>query len=608
MESERVSRDLSIEASDALKAQRPILILLIEDRMNDAKLFQKVLSMSGDAGRYWLIHAKRLSSALSMLQKERVDVVVLDLSLPDSEGFGAIQLIREAAPNVPVVVLTGSDEPESSSSSIRWGAQEFISKNNMNAEVLSKAIKNSIERYRHQGKLERKERESDSLEIDPETQLSTDKVFKVRLNYAFEQARRESKLLGLMLIRVHDFFLGDEGVPSSLKSSAWSFLAGRLNHTLRKNDTIGRLNDNTFALLCYDVHDMTVMHRLASKIVQLLRSPFDFSNGKLKLSFNMGVALSPLDAIESEALIASAEHAITLAEQNGKNKYAFSSKALNVKVNEFATQVSNVKAALSTESFELYASSIHSLQDESIVGFKLKLSSKDPELQNLSHYEILDLSDLANARHEILKWMLQQLSGFSQRFKSEPLSLIRFHLELPSNYLFHKNLGAILGDMARYENLRSDQLVLSVGEELSWSRPERANYLLEELTRNEIRFSLDNFGVGQSSLTQLAHLRRFSLDSIGLSKDLVREATRVEERKEFVGALIQMAHYLNQKVIVKDVTDFQSLELLTTLGSDFVEGEALGRCELLSSWEAILHEQNDNLGSSSSRRLRFFTN
>lgn len=562
------------------KALRPILILLIEDRLNDAKLFQKVLSTASDAGRYWLIHTKRLSSALTMLQKERVDVVVLDLSLPDSEGLGAIELIRQNAPMVPVIVLTGSAEPNYSSTSLKLGAQEFISKDNMSGESLSTSIQNSIDRHRHNSQLEMElSKERSSLEVDTETQLPTQRIFRIRLEYALEQARRESKILGLMLVRVHDFLLDGTSVPHSLRPSAWGFLANRLTHMLRKNDTIGRLDENTLALLCYDVHDILGVHRLASKIAKMLESPFEFQSDELKLSFNMGVASSPFDEATSSDLIAAAERALDYSAIQGKNQCSFASKLLNIQANEAAQQAIHIKSALSGNSFQLNTKKIISFDSKKLSGFRVQISSTEPALASMGHHEILDMCDLVGVRQEILKWMFKCIADVRSGLDRESSNgNTNFYIQLPSSYLFHIGLPTMLSSVVKDLGVKPENIVVEVNEDMAWARPDRASHLFESLFQLGFRFCVENLGAGHASLTQLAHLKRFSLGVVGLSTELIRESAKSPEKHHLLSALIDACHRLGLSVSAKDIRDANQIEVLKGLGCDWIE-----ECEIRPS-------------------------
>ena len=86
-----------------------ISVLLIEDNEGDAYLVSESLANS-QPPRFKITHRDRLSSGLTCLSNESFDLVLVDLSLPDSDGFETFRRVRECSPSIPIVVLTGQDD------------------------------------------------------------------------------------------------------------------------------------------------------------------------------------------------------------------------------------------------------------------------------------------------------------------------------------------------------------------------------------------------------------------------------------------------------------------------------------------------------------------
>ncbi|MGD9160348.1 MAG: ATP-binding protein [Desulfobacteraceae bacterium] len=123
----------------------PKKVLLIEDNRGDARLIQEILSEA--TWRSFEIEvAERLSEGLEALSVTVFDVVLLDLSLPDSSGLKTLAKIQASSPQTPVVVLTGLDDDILAIDAVRRGAQDFLVKGHINADSLSRAIRYSIER------------------------------------------------------------------------------------------------------------------------------------------------------------------------------------------------------------------------------------------------------------------------------------------------------------------------------------------------------------------------------------------------------------------------------------------------------------------------------
>lgn len=126
-------------------AKRPIQVLHVEDSDADADLVSESLGGLSDP-RFIPKKVARLSDAFDYLKDHSVDVVLLDLSLPDSHGFETLSRFLEKAPNLPIVVLTGAEERELGVQSVREGAQDYLFKGQIESERLRRVILHAIER------------------------------------------------------------------------------------------------------------------------------------------------------------------------------------------------------------------------------------------------------------------------------------------------------------------------------------------------------------------------------------------------------------------------------------------------------------------------------
>ncbi|MBA3045823.1 MAG: PAS domain S-box protein [Euryarchaeota archaeon] len=130
-------------------------ILLIEDNPGDARLIQELLSEDT------FIHidtVERLSTGLEYLDEEKIDALLLDLSLPDSHGLETFNRVQDCFPRLPILILTGLDDNELASEAVRKGAQDYLVKGQIDSKLLIGAIKYAIERKKLERALQESER------------------------------------------------------------------------------------------------------------------------------------------------------------------------------------------------------------------------------------------------------------------------------------------------------------------------------------------------------------------------------------------------------------------------------------------------------------------
>ncbi|MBK5294531.1 MAG: response regulator [Acidobacteriia bacterium] len=113
--------------------------LLVEDNEGDLRLIQAAVEEVQDLDLE-LCHVSRLSDAVSGAGREKFDAVLLDLNLPDSQGMNTVRQMRQAAPDVPILVLTGLDDEDMAVRALQNGAQDYLVKGQFDGPQLARAI------------------------------------------------------------------------------------------------------------------------------------------------------------------------------------------------------------------------------------------------------------------------------------------------------------------------------------------------------------------------------------------------------------------------------------------------------------------------------------
>lgn len=147
-------------------------VLLVEDSPGDADLCRIYLE-EGFGSRLDVIHVTHLGQAANAIEEHRLDVILLDLGLPDSMGVQSVIALRRAAPDVPIVVLTGNRDTQLGVQVIREHAQDFCAKQDLNPGLLLQSVRHAIERHRLQSQYSR------LLETSPDGMVVIDERYRL---------------------------------------------------------------------------------------------------------------------------------------------------------------------------------------------------------------------------------------------------------------------------------------------------------------------------------------------------------------------------------------------------------------------------------------------
>jgi len=124
-------------------------ILLIEDNKADIRLIQEYLKKANNFS-FSLDSFTRLSEGLNQLKTKKYDIILLDLSLPDSDIESTVNRMLEIPIKIPIIALTGLDDNEVALSSLKRGFQDYLIKGDLNSTVLTRSILYGIERYKRE--------------------------------------------------------------------------------------------------------------------------------------------------------------------------------------------------------------------------------------------------------------------------------------------------------------------------------------------------------------------------------------------------------------------------------------------------------------------------
>lgn len=127
--------------------EKALQVLLVEDNAGDARLLREMFHKE-EARGFELTHLLRMSEALDHLAKGAVDIVLLDLGLPDGHGVDTVRRMHAAAPGVPLIVLTGLDDETFAVQAMKEGAQDYLIKGQIESRALPRALRHAIERHR----------------------------------------------------------------------------------------------------------------------------------------------------------------------------------------------------------------------------------------------------------------------------------------------------------------------------------------------------------------------------------------------------------------------------------------------------------------------------
>ena len=268
----------------SLKANAHINVLLIEDNPDDALLIQEALGDIGSAS-FNLDWVARLAEGMERLAEGDFDVVLLDLSLPDSQGLDTFTTAHEGSPAVPIILLTGLDDERVAVQAVQLGAQDYLVKNHVDGPSLVRSVRYAIERQHLLAEVVTHTQELSRINSDLESEISERKRAEEALaRQAEELARSNAELEQFAYAASHDL-----QEPLRMVTSYVQIL---------QDDYKGKLSEDADRFIGYAVEGATRMKALIDDLLAFSRVGTETeSHTQLDCNQILEQVLGDLDAV-----------------------------------------------------------------------------------------------------------------------------------------------------------------------------------------------------------------------------------------------------------------------------------------------------------------------
>ncbi|MTI57920.1 GGDEF domain-containing response regulator [Geosporobacter ferrireducens] len=262
---------------------RLIKLLLVEDNHGDARLITEILKEVSDI-KFAITHVRRLEDACKILREENLDIALVDLGLPDSQGYETFLKIKQQSDEIPIILLTGLSCEDMAIRAVQEGAQDYLYKEEVTKEILIRSIQYAIERQQLLKKLQIQS------SIDELTGLYNRRGFLDLAARERKAAVRTNQVMLLIYIdldglkQVNDTFGHHEGDRAIIDTAAI------LKNTFRESDIIARIGGDEFVViaLCKEVK---AMETITERLHLMVEKHNHLKNRPYKLSASIGVAM-----------------------------------------------------------------------------------------------------------------------------------------------------------------------------------------------------------------------------------------------------------------------------------------------------------------------------
>jgi len=537
--------------------------LLIEDNPGDARLLKELLAEE-PAAPFRIICVDRLQRGLELLSTEKIDVLLLDLSLPDSHGLETFAKAYAHAPKVPIIVLTGNDDHALALLAVKAGAQDFLFKGKLDRELLIRSMQYSIERKRYQEQLEHQ------ANYDVLTGLPNRNLLQDRLKRAVF-AQRNARPIAVVFIDLDHFKFINDSLGHTQGDKLLAIIAERLASIVREGDTVARLGGDEFVLVLNDQNKEDVIFRAMQRVLNKVSEPMTIDGQELYITCSAGVSLYPADAPDVETLLKNADVAMYRAKEHGRNNFQFYTPEMNDLANERLALEHSLRRALERNELLLHYQPKVNLETGMIVGAEALLRWQHPEWGLIAPERFIPIAEETGLIVQIGAWVIRTACNQARLWQDAGLPPVVMSVNLSARQFRQESFVKVVTQILHETGLKPEQLEMELTESMLMHNANAAISILAGLKSIGVRLSLDDFGTGYSSLS---YLSRLPIDTLKIDRSFVQHIGDQDECDNGIlaQAIISLGHSLNLTVIAEGVETGEQLQFLKAHQCDEVQG------------------------------------
>jgi diguanylate cyclase (GGDEF)-like protein/PAS domain S-box-containing protein len=411
---------------------------------------------------------------------------------------------------------------------------------------------------------------------DPLTGLANRQLFVDRLGQALRRTRRRKKgRVALLFLDLDGFKVVNDSLGHEVGDLLLVAVVDRLKGCLRSEDTLARFGGDEFVVLVEDVEAADEAARVAERIIDELRHRFVLDGRELYARASIGIAIGEDSTKDPSDLLRDADTAMYRAKDEGWGYAVFDPVMYERAIDRLEVE-NDLGRAVEQEEFVVHYQPIVILQTGEVSAVEALVRWDHPERGLLDPDEFVPMAEESGLvipmGEQVLREACLRAKEWQEAHPRTPPLVMSVNLS--ARQLSRPDLAETVERVLGETGLEGSCLTLDVTETVYVKALAGNTATLDRLRGLGARISIDDFGIGYSSL---AYLKRLPADAIKIDKSFVRGLGEDVEDTAIVRMIVELAHTLGMEVIAEGVETEEQVELLREMGCDFAQGYHLAR-------------------------------
>ncbi len=420
------------------------------------------------------------------------------------------------------------------------------------------------------------------------THLPNRKLFTDRLRHSLIRSKRTGRSLAVMFIDVDHFKTINDTLGHTAGDELLLEMSRRLRDCVRDDDTVARLGGDEFTIILAELRQPEDAIGVAQKILETVQVPLTIGNMPIVVTASIGIALYPVDGIDPEALLRNADSAMYRAKEAGRNTVQLCTDEMKKRAMDRLAVESRLRAALREDQLLIVYQPQISLVTGRTIGVEALVRWNDPERGVVGPASFIPIAEETRLIIPLGEWVLRTACRQMKAWHDRGSGPVRLAVNLSARQFQQQDLVEMIQSALEESQLPPDALELEITETTAMQNAEVTVDVLRALRRIGVGISIDDFGMGYSSLN---YLKRFPITAVKIDRAFLGDITTDEGDAAIVSAVIGMARSLRLRVIAEGVETAEQYAFLRAKNCDEAQGYYFSRPTNPEEMSRVLLEQ-----------------
>jgi diguanylate cyclase (GGDEF)-like protein/PAS domain S-box-containing protein len=407
------------------------------------------------------------------------------------------------------------------------------------------------------------------------TGLPNRALFTDRVDHALASAARDGRSLAVLFLDLDNFKAINDGLGHAAGDELLKTVAQRLREQLRTEDTAARFGGDEFAVLLEHITDPSQVAHVCQRIAAALRVGCHIQGTPVFAQVSIGVTYSS-DGATAEELLRNADMAMYGAKANGKSCFLVFEPVMHQRVAQRLKLESDLRRALDDGHLRVYYQPVFELPGQRIVGVEALVRWLHPDRGMILPLDFIPVAEDTGLIVPLGRWVLKEACAQVRRWQQEIAGLqdLNGAVNISPRQLDDPAIVRHVQEALAASGLRPEKLVLEITESILMRDVAAAAARLEDLSDLGVKLAVDDFGTGQSSLSQL---RRFPVDILKIDKSFVDNIDRDPMASKLLTVVAGLGASLGLDVVAEGVESAAQAAIIEGLGTLYVQGYLYSR-------------------------------